>query len=279
MINFIYFVTTIGSVLVFRHPVLVVIAYFSSFAYSTKLNGIKGMVFDICLIPFIFVFAWYYSFYHHFGVTNLRENFVGNMITLESIVYGFVLGVVIVTVIMMCSCLLAVVSSDKVVYLFGKISPRLALFLSIILRAVPRIKTTAKKIKVSQRGIGRKGIFNLPRLVSIVTTWTLDDFAESSNSMKARGYLLGGRTSFSIYRFDNRDRLFVVAIFLCLTIIAAGLALNQATMYYDPMIIMNKVTPLSFVFYGAYAFLFLLPMLLQIIGEIRFECLCDKIQG
>ena len=175
--------------------------------------------------------------------------------------------------------LFAVVSSDKVVYLFGRISPRLSLLLSILLRCVPRVKERARKIEISREGIG-KGVRQgniLERflhglsLISIVITWTLEDFVESTVSMKSRGYSLRGRTAFSIYRFDNRDRSFVVMIFLCLTFVASAILLDQTEIYYNPEIIMNPVTPMSFVFYVAYAVLLLLPMGLQIAGEIRYK--------
>ena len=120
-------------------------------------------------------------------------------------------------------------------------------------------------------------IIDFFRLVSITITWTLENFVESAASMKSRGYSLRGRTAFSIYRFDNRDRSFVVSIFLCMTIVAMGYALNQTNIYYDPEIIMNKITPLSGVFYIAYAVLFLLPMILQIVGEYRFKRLRREI--
>ena len=90
-------------------------------------------------------FALYYSSYHHFGITVLRQNFIGNNMTLESLVYGMVLGVSIAGVIIWFSCVHSVVSTDKVVYLFGRVSPKLSLFLAIFLRMVPRIKGEAKK--------------------------------------------------------------------------------------------------------------------------------------
>lgn len=279
VINLIYFAAAIVCTIWFHHPVFLGISYVCAFAYSVKLNGKKALIFNLCLIPLIFVYTAWYSYYNHFGVTNLRQNFIGNQITLESVVYGFVIGVTAAAVIMFFSCVFAVVSSDKVVYLFGRISPRLSLFLSIILRSVPRIKERARKIEISREGIGkgvRQGnIFQRflhgLSLVSIVITWTLEDFVDSGISMKSRGYSLKGRTAFSIYRFDNRDRSFVVMIFLCLTVVACGVLLDQTEIIYNPEIIMNRVTPLSGLFYAAYAVLLLLPMGLQIVGEIWFQ--------
>lgn len=279
VINLIYFVSAIVCTIWFHHPVFLGISYICAFVYSVKLNGKKTLIFNLCLIPLIFVYAAWYSYYNHFGITNLRQNFIGNQITLEAVVYGVVRGVTVAAVIMFFSCVFAVVSSDKVVYLFGRISPRLSLFLSIILRSIPRIRERARKIEISREGIGKgfcqgnifQRFFHGLSIVSIVITWTLEDFVESTVSMKSRGYSLRGRTAFSIYRFDNRDRSFVVMIFLCLTFVAAAIMLDQTEIYYDPEIIINPVTPVSFVFYGAYAVLLLLPMGLQIVGEMRYR--------
>ena len=278
-INFIFFTAAIACTIWFDHPVFLGISYLAAFAYSVKLNGRRGLIFDLVLIPLMALYVLWYSYYHHFGVTVMRQNFFGNDMTLESMIYGIVIAVTIASVIMWMSCFFAVVSSDKVVYLFGRISPKLSLFLSILLRSVPRVKQTARRIEISQEGVGKgfrqgnlwRRFLNLIRLISILITWTLENFIESTQSMKCRGYSLKGRTAFSIYRFDNRDRSFVVAIFLCLTLIVMAILLDQVTILYNPEIIFNRITPVSGVFYVAYAALLLLPMALQIAGERAFE--------
>ncbi|MBQ6496843.1 MAG: energy-coupling factor transporter transmembrane protein EcfT [Firmicutes bacterium] len=278
-INFIFFAAAITCTIWFDHPVFLAISYVAAFLYSVKLNGKRGLIFDLVLIPLMVLYVLWYSYYTHFGVTVLGQNFFGNDMTLESIVYGFVIAVTVAAVIMWMSCFFAVVSSDKVVYMFGRISPKLSLFLSILLRSVPRIKQTARRIEISQEGVGKgyrqgnigRRFLNLVRLISILITWTLENFIESTQSMKSRGYSLRGRTAFSIYRFDNRDRSFVVILFLCLTLMTMAILLDQVTILYDPEIIFNRITPVSGVFYAAYAALLLLPMGLQIAGERAFE--------
>lgn len=278
-LNFIYFTSVITFAVWFNHPVFTAISYISAFAYSVKLNGRRGLIFDLCLVPLAVLYAGFYAYYNHFGVTPLRQNFIGNSITVEALSYGLMLGVTIVSVIMWMSCVFAVVSSDKIVYLFGKVSPKLSLFLSIILRSVPRIKERARKINVAQRGVGRgisdgsvfARLINMIRLISMLITWTLENFVESAKSMKCRGYSLKGRTAFSIYRFDNRDRGLVLGIFACLTFTAMAVIFDQTFIYYDPELIMNRVTFMSVIFYIAYAVLLLLPMALQIIGEWKFS--------
>ena len=277
-INLIYFVSAIGFTLWFNHPVFVMISYGAAFAYSVKLNGRRALIFNLCLVPLVFAWTAWYSYYTHFGVTVLRQNFVGNDITLESAVYGLVVGVMAAAVIMWMSCVFAVVSSDKVVYLFGRISPRLSLFISIGLRGVPRIKEAARKISTAQNGVGMgcgqgnvvQRLRNCLRLVSIMITWAIESFLQASESMRSRGYMLKGRTAFSIYRFDNRDRSLVLVIVACLTLVLMGAVLNQTSILYDPEIVVNRITWVSYVFYVGYGVLLLLPLGLQVWSEAVF---------
>ena len=289
MINFIYFAAAIAGAVLFTHPAFLAVSYLCAFFYSVKLNGKRALIFNLCLIPLIFVYAGIYSYYNHFGVTSLGTNFIGNHITLESVVYGLVIGIRAASVAMIFSCVFSVFSSDKVIYLFGKISPKLSLFLSILLRSVPRIKARGKKISLARSGIGKgigegnlfTKIRNSLSVLSILITWTLEEFLESAASMKARGYSLKGRTAFSIYRFDNRDRSFVITFFFCITITAGAVLLDQTNILYDTEIIMNRITPMSYFFYICYAFFLLLPLILQSVGEIRYNrmCECSTISG
>ena len=109
------------------------------------------------------------------------------------------------------------------------------------------------------------------RELSILITWTLESFIESGFSMKSRGCSLRGRTAYSIYRFDNRDRSLVVVLVACLGGLAAALMLDQTRVYYDPEIIWNRVTFWSYVFYGIYGAFLLLPMGLELSGKWRFQ--------
>ena len=87
-----------------------------------------------------------------------------------------------------------------------------------------------------------------------------------------------GRTAFSIYRFDNRDRGLVIVFFWCLTGIMMAVLFNQTRIYFDPVIVMNRITVVSYVFYGVYALFLLLPMGLQIVGTWKFERKQSKVE-
>lgn len=277
-VNFIYFAGVIAGTIAFQHPIFLAISFLCAFAYSIKRNGWKALVFNLVLLPLMAVFALYYSSYHHFGVTVLEQNMIGNNMTLEALVYGCVLGAVMAGVLMWFSCVFSIFTTDKVVYLFGKVSPRLSLFLAITLRMIPRIKREAKKINTAQKGIGRgadqggffRRIKNCIRIFSMLITWTIESLTTASESMRSRGSSLRGRRAFSIYRFDDRDRAYVVGMFLCLTLTVMAVMLKQTNIFYDPKIIMTPVTTLSYVFYAGYAIFCLMPLSLELWTEYRF---------
>ena len=278
-VNFLYFAAVIMGMITFQHPIFLAIAFACAFAYSIKRNRRKALLFNLVTLPLIAAFALYYSSYHHFGVTVLRQNFIGNNMTLESLVYGFVLGTVIAGVCIWFSCVYSVFTTDKVVYLFGRVSPRLSLFLAILLRMVPRIKKEAKKINTAQRGIGRgvnqgnlwQRVRNCIRIFSMLITWTIESLSTASESMRSRGSSLRGRKAFSIYRFDNRDRAYVITLFTCLTVMIMGVLLKQTDILYDPRIRMNPITSMSFLFYAGYGFFCLMPLMLELWTEYRFK--------
>ncbi len=120
VINLIYFAAALTGIILFRHPVFLAISFAASFAWSVKLRGKRGLIFDLCLVPLILLYAGVYASYNHFGVTDLAADFIGNEITLESIVYGLVLGTTAAAFLMMFSCFLAVFSVDKIVYLLER---------------------------------------------------------------------------------------------------------------------------------------------------------------
>lgn len=274
-INAIYFTAVIACSICFHQPVYLALSFCCAACYLTKLRGIKGLLFSLALLPFAALFALWYGFYHHFGVTVLRQNFIGNAITLESLLCGLTIGLTVASVLIWLGCMHEIFTADKVVYLFGRISPKLSLFLSIALRMVPRIKVQAKRINDAQRALGLgsdqgnlfQRLHHCLRLCSILITWIIENLVTSSESMRCRGYTLHGRTAFSLYRFDNRDRTLVVTFFACLTAFFMAFLLDQTSIFFDPIIIMAPVTLISCLFYIIYALFCLLPMVLQVADE------------
>lgn len=278
-VNFLFFAAVLYGSVTFDHPVFLAVSYGCAFAYSVARGKGKAAAFDLALLPLVGIFALYYAGYHHFGVTVLKQNFIGNNLTVESLVYGLALGLRGATVCMWLSCLFSVVTSDKVVYLFGKVSPLLSLGLTLLLRLLPRIKREACRIELAQRGVGRgicqgnlwQRLGNGLRIFSVLITWVIQALGLEADSMRSRGSLLRGRTAFSIYRFDNRDRAFVVALCTAMTLTEMGIILGQTKMLYAPRMVWKPLTGMGMTTAMGYGILCLLPLGLEVWTHWQFQ--------
>ena len=156
IVNFIYFVFAFIFSMCFLHPVCLVISFGSAFAWSVYLGGRKTLRANLLLfIPILLIMSLVNPAFSHAGVTILAYLPSGNPLTLESIVFGVGSAVMLVSVIAWFSCYTKIMTSDKFVYLFGRLIPALSLILSMVLRFVPKFRAQIKVISDAQRCIGR----------------------------------------------------------------------------------------------------------------------------
>lgn len=278
-INLLYFTAVLTGTILFRQPVFLCLSYVCAFLYLLKLRGLRALIPGLGLLPLALLYALWYGSYHHFGLTVLGVNFIGNQVTLESFLCGGTWAMVCVAAVLWMGCVHAVFTTDKIVYLLGRVSPHLSLYLSILLRTVPRLNKQRQRIELAQRGIGRgKGqgnIFqrmrNALRRGSILLTWLIEGIVTTSDSMRCRGCSLRGRTAYSLYRFDGRDRSFVIGLCSLICVLLMALLLDQTMIRFAPQVVMMPITPMSCLFYTAWAALCLLPPVLELLGARQFR--------
>lgn len=277
-LNLMFFAAVIAFTVWWTHPAFLGVSFACAFAYSVKLRGVRALALNLALVAFALLWGAWFATHTHFGVTPLGSTLIGNDVTLEALAFGVVQGFMLASVVMWLQCAIAVFTADKVVYLLGRVSPRLALMIAIALRAVPVVADRGRRIGVAQRGVGAGvGQGSVPRRVvhvvhhtSALVTWSADRFMEMAESMKSRGSRLRGRTAFSLYRFDSRDRLLVVFLVALITVCADAAAFGQTFVLYSPEIIVGRCTAATFVFLGAYFTLCVMPLALELVGEARF---------
>lgn len=245
LVNFLYFGFVFAFSMVFMHPVCLGISLTCGIIYSISLKGKKAVKFNFAfLLPVMLVTALINPAFNHEGATLLTYLPTGNPLTFESIAYGIAASAMLSAVICWFSCYNEIMTSDKFVYLFGRVIPSLSLVLSMALRFVPKFKAQIKVVSNAQKCIGRDvsdgGIFERSRhgitILSIMVTWALENAIETADSMRSRGYGLPGRTAFSIYRFDNRDKKALITIALLGSYVLLGGILGGLKWRYFPTI-------------------------------------------
>ena len=285
LVNFLYFTLVLVFSMVLRHPLAQGVSLLCACIYAVQAEGQRAVLFCLkwCL-PVFLLTALFNPAFSHEGVTILLYLPTGNPLTLESILYGVSAGVLLVTVMVWFMNSSRVITSDKFIYLFGRVIPALSLVLSMTLRFIPKFKSQLAAVVEAQRSIGR-GISQgslLRRMklavsvLSIMITWALENAMDTADSMKGRGYGLPGRTAFSIYRLDDRDKSALAFLLLCAFCLVMGTAASAFSFRYYPGIRAGARTPLALSFQLVYAALCAMPILLNAFEERKWKSIHSK---
>ena len=272
IINFLYFALVIGFSMFLSSPVCIAISLVGALAYRLYLDGRRALRTALMyLLPLMVMTALVNPAFNHEGATILAYLPSGNPLTLESVLYGAAAAGMLIAVISWFSCYTAVMSSDKFVYLFGRIIPALSLVLSMTLRFVPKFTAQFRVVSQAQKCVGRdtengtllRRMKNAVTVLSIMITWALENAIETADSMKSRGYGLPGRSAFSIYRFDDRDRLALLWLVFCGMLVGCGAAAGGLYWRWFPTVKHGPVNALTVCFYAVYLALCLTPVLID----------------
>lgn len=273
VINLLFFVVMLGITMFIMHPVLLGLSLAAAVSYSAYLNGRRTVKMGLMvMLPLVLVTAAINPLFNHAGGTMLLYLPNGNPLTLESIMFGLFSAVMLVTVITWFSCLNAVMTSDKIIYLFGRVIPALSLVISMALRFVPRFRAQIKIIANAQKCIGsgvsggnlldkaKHGI----RILSIMVTWALENAIDTADSMKGRGYGLPGRTAFSIFRFDRRDAAATAFLLSCTAVVLFGAITEVFRFRFFPTIRTFHTGAATYIIFAIYLVIALFPLIVNL---------------
>lgn len=283
LVNVLFFISIIAFGMLLRHPVYLVISFISSTAYYLKLSGKDGRktVFRF-LLPMLLFVVIINSFFNHYGVTTLFILPSGNNFTFEALVMGIISGITVVSVIQWFFCCNEVVTEDKFMHIFGRILPKGALVVSMILRFVPLYRRRYKEISQARKCMGLNGtdsfickMKNTFKNIGILVSWSFENAIETADSMKARGYGLKGRTYYSRFQWQTGDTLALILLVLFDALIIFGLVSNSAYCIYNPYVIINQPSEIGTTYIINELNLTINPFsFLSIISLIAFTLLC-----
>ena len=277
----VYFLATAGVSMFCMDPVILALSLAGALLYFFLRNGLRGMRTHLYTLALFLLMTLINPFVSHNGVTVL---FVmnHNPVTLEALLYGAASATMIVSVLYWFRSFSQIMTSDKLLYLFGVLSPKLALILSMALRYVPLMGSQTRKVRQAQKALGLFKEDNLIdsfrgelRVFSVMVTWALENGIVTADSMTGRGYGTGRRSRFSLFRFTLGDGL-MLALSLTLLLLTLWGISNRSMAYY-PAIRFSPLTIESIIGYGCYALLTLLPTMLEGKEALRWHCLRSNI--
>lgn len=280
LINFLYFALVMVFSMCFMHPAFLCISLAAAAAYNIYLKGRKGLRFAVVyMLPMMIMAAVVNPAFNHEGATIITYLPTGNPLTMESIMYGIAAAAMMAAVVMWFSCFNEVITTDKFVYLFGRIIPALSLVMSMTLRFVPKFRAQIKVVSEAQRCVGRDvsngSVIQRARhgitILSIMITWSLENAIETADSMKSRGYGLPGRSAFLIYRFDSRDRSALLWLLFCGVYVISGWIAGGTAFRYYPTMKGVELSPFTVSFMLVYLALCLTPVILNVKEDRKWQ--------
>ncbi|MDO4546383.1 MAG: energy-coupling factor transporter transmembrane component T [Bacillota bacterium] len=286
IINFAFFIGAIAFGMIFVHPAFLVCACALSAAYYLTIKGLRGLKLIVGMIPVYLFLSLINPVLNTRGQQVLFTYFGGRPYTLEALYYGMALAAIFVSVILWFAAYNAVMTSDKFLYLFGRVIPSISLILTMVLRLVPGFQRKTVQISSARRCIGKAGsgetkmerAENGMTIVSALTSWALEGGIVTADSMRSRGYGSGRRSTFSIYRFEMRDKLLLGCMILLIGVIFFCSAGGATKASYTPVFEIAPVDNIySVVGIAAYAVFLIIPTALNIMEALTWHILRSRI--
>ena len=151
-VNLLYFVLVLTFSMFFLHPLCLAVSLCAALWCAAQLNGGAAVRRSALLLaPTALLAALVNLAFNHQGATILAYLPSGNPLTLESIAYGFAAAAMLAAVVLWFSCWNTVMTSDKLMHLFGRVVPALSLLLSMTLRFVPRFQAKLREVTAARR--------------------------------------------------------------------------------------------------------------------------------
>lgn len=203
--------------------------------------------------------------FSHNGATVLF--FVGNTaVTAEAFIYGILFGAALACAAAWSVMGSAILSSDKWIWLFGRIAPAAGLTLSCALRFVPLFAARVREFARAQKARTLRGYL---AAFGAAVSRSAEEAIISADSMKSRGYGTARRTSFALYRFGRQDGAILTFIVLISALCIASLRMGGARFYCYPAVSAVKFRAWDIAAYASFGALCIAPFMLALCDNLR----------
>ena len=162
--------------------------------------------------------------------------------------------------------------------------PKIGLVLSMAFRYIPLFQNQMRKINQSQKTMGLYATDSIPdkvgggiRVFDSLIAWSMENSIDTADAMKARGYGLPHRSSFSLFRFTKRDGILLTVLFLLCVAILFGFFREAYDFYYYPQIAEIPLKGETVFYYIIITVFLCIPGLIEIKENITWRYLKSKI--
>ena len=273
----VWFFSVTGIAMFSSYPLLMVMSLVGGAVFFTVRNGFSRGREHIFFWVLFLILALANPLISHNGKTVL---FVmnHNPVTLEAALYGLNSAAMIVGVLYWFRSFTQIMTSEKLLYVTGALSPKLSLILSMALRFVPLFSRQSAKINSAQKAMGLYKDDNIiddikgkSRVFSILVTWALENGIITADSMEARGFGTHRRTQLRRFGFRAADIALLITSLALLGITAAAVGSGSLDFTFYPSVstaVPDMLGKAGLIAYGA---LIMLPIIIETEVSLRWR--------
>lgn len=272
LVGFVFFTLVLLCSMLLMHPLCLGISLVGAACYTLWQRGRRAVRQLRTLLPLMVGTALLNPLFSRVGATLVWYPPWGGVVTLEALAYGAAAASMLAAVLGWFGCHNRVMTSDKLLYLFGRVTPGLALVLSMTLGFVPRFRQQLGQVVQAQRGVGRdpsrgpvlQRAGRWGTVLSVMLTWSLQNAMDTAQSMTSRGHGLPGRTSYTIHTFGRRDAAVLTWLLLGGAYLFLGILTGGLEWQYFPTLRGVPLGPRSISLFFCYLGLCLTPVILNL---------------
>lgn len=198
---FVFYLAILVLTMTATHPAALLSLFVCAVLLRCVQIGVKKMLLGAPLALLLLLFVSSINLFLVHRGARILFFLNGKPVTLEAGLAGVSSGVMILSVILFCACLSRSLPGDRILSLFGRGLPRLALLLRMTLGFLPRLRLRYREISDARGALGlvrERGSFAKIRArltdLSVLMTLTLEESMDQADGMRARGYGLLGAT-------------------------------------------------------------------------------------
>ena len=226
IVLFTYFVIIVGLTIFQRHYIFVIISFLTGLITWISLKKQRWYREAKYYTLLLFIITLTNPLFVKEGITIVYEG-TYLVITLEALFYGFVFGLLVVTMMIWFSIMKEYLQEDHIIYLFGSSLPILGVVISMVFSLTTKFTAQYYRIKEANMLVHKQfSITNKIKqqldIFTILITWAFESSIDMMDSMNARGYGNRHRSHFHLFIFRRSLYLWIYSILPWLLLLSSN---------------------------------------------------------
>jgi energy-coupling factor transport system permease protein len=243
LVSFLFYAGAVMLLILMLHPVFQIVSFILILAINIIHDRLAGLRRWKYLLTITFIMMVLLNPLFNERGRHLLFMAGEHRITLEAVLYGGMNALSIIGIIAIFVSYNVIMTPNKLLYLFSKFLPQFAVLLMLTLRFIPLMNRRMEEITLVQKSKGisvTNGSWGTRvktafAYVQTLLTYSLEEAIQTADSMRARSYGNGPRTTYEYFRFRGKDFIAVAVLTVLITLIIYGRMSGYGVLTVYPM--------------------------------------------